>query len=79
LAVYPNPAHGSFTVQLPAKMPLLGLQLHLMDAVGRPVLRQEVTGTGLIKVPAEILPAGMYWLSVSGPQGYQARQRVVLE
>jgi hypothetical protein len=79
LAVYPNPAHGSFTVQLPAKMSLSGLQLHLMDAVGRPVLRQEVTGTGLIKVPTEILPAGMYWLSVNGPQGYQARQRVVLE
>ena len=79
LTVYPNPARGSFTVQLPANIPLSGLRLQLLNAVGRTVLRQEASATGTIKIPVETLPMGLYWLHVSGPQGYQARQRVVLE
>jgi len=79
LVVYPNPARSSFTVQLPANRPLLGWQLHLVDAVGRTVLQQQVPAPATIQVAEETLPRGLYWLRLSGPQGYQARQRVVLE
>ena len=78
LGVYPNPARGSFTVQLAADTPRAGLQLNLVDMVGRTVWHQA-SATMPFQVPAESLPAGVYWLRLSGPQGYQATQRVVLE
>ncbi|GGF23307.1 T9SS type A sorting domain-containing protein [Hymenobacter cavernae] len=78
LRVYPNPARSSFTVQLALNMPPSGLQLHLVDAVGRKVLRHALTAAS-VQVPTDTLPAGLYWLRVSGPQGYQATQRIVLE
>ncbi|WP_324672557.1 T9SS type A sorting domain-containing protein [Hymenobacter sp. GOD-10R] len=77
--VYPNPAQGSFTVQLPADAPSVGLQLQLVDALGRSVLRQQLPAATVVNVSVGAVPAGLYWLRLSGPPSYQATQRIVLE
>ncbi|GAB2959304.1 hypothetical protein GCM10027048_28320 [Hymenobacter coalescens] len=64
LSVFPNPAHSTATVQLPA---LSGATtLVLMDAQAREVYRQQVRlpALGTVKVPVHGLPAGMYQVRV---------------
>ncbi len=76
--VFPNPAHGDFTVRLPDAAPPAGVQLELVNVLGRVVFQQALPAAAQVTVPAGTMPAGLYWVRLRGPQGYQATQRVVL-
>jgi hypothetical protein len=64
VAVYPNPSHGSFSVELPA-LKSSTVQLRLFDALGRPVLTRilPLSATGAtLPVPTTGLAPGLYTL-----------------
>jgi hypothetical protein len=73
IEVYPNPAHHTIRVELPAGTP--NAPVTLLDAVGRTV-RTWSTSAPVLSV-AE-LPRGIYTLRVRLPQG-PATRRIVLE
>ena len=80
LAVYPNPAHGQFTVQLPggAGHATLTLRNSLGQLVGQRLLTLAPGGT-TAPVATAGLPAGIYTLRVETAGQAPAVRRVVLE
>lgn len=78
-ALFPNPATGSFTLQLPATAPHLGLHLQLLDATGRLVWQQQLAAPtdGRLLVAPGVRP-GLYLARLQGPTGYLQTQRLVL-
>ncbi len=76
--VFPSPAHGELTVQLPEATPRAGWQLELLNVLGRVVWQQALPAATPATVPTARMPAGLYWVRLRGPQGYEAVQRVVL-
>ncbi|GAB3573869.1 T9SS type A sorting domain-containing protein [Hymenobacter daeguensis] len=56
--LYPNPAHGTATVRLPAGAPRLALTL--TDALGRTVRRYPAPATAQAELDLRGLPAGTY-------------------
>lgn len=74
--VYPNPTEGELTVELPTAMhgPI---DVRVMDALGREVLRQRMAGGSLsrVVVNAGALPAGSYTGQLLG--GSHARFRFI--
>lgn len=79
LAVYPNPAHGSATVRLPAAAGRPVATLTLLDALGRVVRRQPVTlaAEATAELPLHGLPAGLYRLHLLAGQQQASRSLVV--
>lgn len=77
VALYPNPAHGSFTVQLPAA--LGPVQAELLNALGQ-VVRRPAAGLAGGSFPVETsgLAAGVYTLRLQVGGAALAR-RVVVE
>ncbi|MBF9223662.1 PQQ-dependent sugar dehydrogenase [Hymenobacter ruricola] len=70
--VFPNPAQGTATVQLPA----LVARLTLQDVLGRPVREfRPASATAVLDVSS--LPAGTYWVQAEGPGGRATRKLVV--
>jgi hypothetical protein len=65
VSVYPNPAHGSFMVQLPGVANAPSVQAELLNVLGQVVRRQSASlpagGTTLL-LPAAGLPPGVYTL-----------------
>ena len=81
LAVFPNPAHASFTVSLPALGAARTAQLELVNTLGQRVRQQTLVltaGGTQAAVDASSLPAGIYLLRVQAG-GETAVTRVVLE
>lgn len=74
LLVYPNPAHGQFTIRVPHSLRPTALQpeatLQLYDAVGKLVLEQKpiISADGELTVTTEHLPPGLYSLHLSFKQ-----------
>ncbi|HEX8349386.1 MAG TPA: T9SS type A sorting domain-containing protein [Hymenobacter sp.] len=77
LSVYPNPAHGRFTVRMPKHA---NLRLSLLDGTGHLVLTQLLSASP-VDVPVEIgqQPVGLYLLRLEGPNGYLSTARILLE
>jgi hypothetical protein len=71
-AFYPNPAHGSATLRLPAGAPRLPLTL--TDALGRTVRRYPAPATAEAVLDLRGLPAGAYVLRCG-----QVSQRLAVE
>ena len=75
--LYPNPAHGQFTVVVPAALrPAAAGTLQLYNAVGQLVLEQplHLSATGEQAVDVARLPSGLYTLRLalsSGPTTYK--------
>jgi hypothetical protein len=78
LAVFPNPAHGQVTVQLPAAAN--GAQVLLTDLSGRTVLAQPLAGgtKATLSLPAS-LGTGTYLLKVQGAGVASKPQRLVVQ
>jgi hypothetical protein len=75
IALYPNPAHASFTVQLP---PAFGpAQAELLNALGQVVRRPAAAGPSF-SVATDGLAPGIYTLRLVSGAGTLAR-RVVVE
>jgi hypothetical protein len=62
LSVYPNPASGSFFVQLPASD---DFSLKLINTSGATVLDQQLTNTSIALVECGELSAGIYILQIT--------------
>jgi|JI10StandDraft_1071094.scaffolds.fasta_scaffold52092_2 hypothetical protein len=75
LQPYPNPAGGTFTLELPLKAPA---PLELLDAIGRVVHTQLLRPGTHSHTVQSALPAGVYLLRVQEAQGVR-RGRVVVE
>lgn len=74
--LYPNPAHGTATLVLPAKLEATAATLH--DALGRTVRCYTLPASAELH-PLDVngLPAGVYALRVASAQGAVVRRLVV--
>ena len=72
----PNPAKGDVVVTLTGVEQPHDATLHVSDASGREVLRQEVSAA-VQHVDLATLPAGVYFVTLSTPQG-DSVQRLIL-
>lgn len=78
--LFPNPAHGSFTLQLPAVPGAAAAQLTLLDALGQVVRRQTAAlpaAGARVAFDARGLAAGVYTLRI-GAGAEQLNRRVLL-
>ena len=73
-ALYPNPGHGTVRVAGPAFR-----HATVLDALGRPVWEQPAPDAGRPELPLENLPAGLYLVRLTLPDGRQMHQRLILE
>ncbi|MBF9224277.1 T9SS type A sorting domain-containing protein [Hymenobacter ruricola] len=71
-ALFPNPAHGTATLRLPASTPRQGITL--TDALGRPVRQYPAPATPEAELDLRGLPAGVYVVRCG-----QLSQRLVVE
>ncbi|GAB3575079.1 hypothetical protein GCM10027345_09890 [Hymenobacter daeguensis] len=75
VALYPNPAHDTFRVQLPAG--LVPTQAELLDALGQ-VVRRPAIGSSSFRVETSGLAPGLYTLRLRAG-GTALARRVVVE
>lgn len=68
----PNPAHASVTLTLDLP-PAEGTTLTVFDGMGREVMRQPLRQR-VTQIATSALAAGVYTLTVSGPQGTASRR-----
>lgn len=68
----PNPAHGSVNLTL-SHTPAEGTTLTVFDGMGREVLRQPLREQ-VTRIATSGFAAGVYTLTVSGPQGTASRR-----
>lgn len=74
IRVYPNPAGGQVTVDLPGVEGVKVITLY--DATGALVYRREMGGY-TITLPLRGLPSGVYQLVIGGANGWQLRREVM--
>ena len=80
VSLYPNPAHGSATVAVPAVPGVALATAVLRDALGREVRRQSASVTaagGIFELNLNGLPAGLYALQLALGEQLLTRQLVV--
>lgn len=79
VAVYPNPAHGTFNVSFTAKSNE-AITLELIGFDGRVVWQNQTvtqTGTNAISVPNLNLPSGIYMVRIKTPVGDIGRKLMI--
>ncbi|WP_273445716.1 T9SS type A sorting domain-containing protein [Neolewinella agarilytica] len=71
--IYPNPAPDQVTLEVSARQPAEDLRLEVIDPAGRTLTASRVralnTGLNQIDVPLTDLPAGHYFVRLSGSTG----------
>jgi hypothetical protein len=72
--LYPNPAHGTVTINGPAFA-----RATLLDAVGRTVWEQPAAQAGNTTLPLPSLPAGVYTVRLTLTDGRTVGRRLMLE
>ncbi|MBX2906979.1 MAG: T9SS type A sorting domain-containing protein [Taibaiella sp.] len=75
MVVKPNPARGSFEVSLPGARGQYMIAVH--DVLGHEMTSQTVTATSQV-IDASGWAAGTYFVSVSGSDGFSARQVIAI-
>lgn len=69
MKIYPNPARGSFYLELPA--PVSEPEIVLIDQWGRTFpLRSQLRRAGTYRIEQPTLPAGIYWINVRTDRGW---------
>ena len=71
-ALVPNPAHGFVTLTL-ENIPVDGVVLTIHDGAGREVVRRVISER-VTRIETEGLAAGVYTVTMSGPQGVATRR-----
>jgi len=79
LAVYPNPAHGRATIQLPALPGATTATLTVLDALGRTLRIQPAALNAKAELDLAGLPAGLYAVRVQAGGSTTATRRLVVE
>ncbi|WP_201983345.1 T9SS type A sorting domain-containing protein [Hymenobacter rubidus] len=72
--IYPNPTRGSVTVEGPAFA-----RAAVVDAVGRTVWEQPAAQAGQAALLLPVLPAGLYTVRLTLPDGRTASRRLAIE
>ncbi|WP_369811021.1 T9SS type A sorting domain-containing protein [Hymenobacter aranciens] len=78
--LYPNPAHGTATLVLPAALRgAQATQVQVLDNLGRPVLSRSLTaaGAGTLELPLGQLVPGVYTVQARTAVGLVAKKLVV--
>ena len=75
-ALMPNPATGTVRCMVPEEGFAAGT-LTLHDAAGKEVLRQKIARPGTHDIDISALPAGVYFATLSTPQGTSTRRLAV--
>ncbi|MDB5267731.1 MAG: hypothetical protein JWP58_771 [Hymenobacter sp.] len=78
LALFPNPAHGHATIQLPAIPGTATATLAVLDALGRTLRTQAAPANARTDLDLTGLPAGLYAVRVQAG-GSTATRRLVVE
>ena len=76
--VFPNPASGSFQLELAADLNLIGATASVLDGTGRLVKNVDQLTSGANRVEVGELPSGVYFVRVRLNSGGVAMRRVVL-
>ncbi|MDO7877403.1 Ig-like domain-containing protein [Hymenobacter sp. ASUV-10] len=76
VAVFPNPAHKAVFVELPATLSRSAVTVTLVDALGRSVLTQKLTGTST-QLSLEGVAAGVYAVRLQTAQGTVTKKLTV--
>jgi len=71
--VFPNPSHGSYTVEFEEPMNINDIQLN--GLAGNVILRQQINNQAQIKI--KDLPAGIYFLSITGKDGRRTTVKII--
>lgn len=80
LAVWPNPTAGAFTIYRAGENPAQTLHLTLYDALGRPCASATLEkNIKELRMDANGLPSGPYWLSTQSEQGNAWAIKVLIE
>jgi len=66
VVAYPNPAIEGVWIALPETSPVL---LRLYNSIGQVVWERKAEGDGLIYIPRQGLPGGVYRMQVQGVMG----------
>ena len=78
VALYPNPATTSVTVELPAALRQSPVLATLLDGLGRVVIRQKLpAGAGVHQLPLLAVPAGLYLLRLQTEAGVVVKKLLV--
>jgi len=80
VSVYPNPAHGTATLVLPAALRgAQATQVQVLDNLGRPVLTRSLAaaGAGSLELPLGQLAPGVYTVQAKTAVGLVAKKLVV--
>lgn len=80
VSLYPNPAHGNITVQIPAELATRPVAAAMLNALGQVVWQQVLPGTAAgvqATLPLSQLAAGVYTLRLELTGGTVAKRVVV--
>jgi len=77
VGLYPNPAHGTVRLLLPAELAKQRLQVRLFNALGQVVLTQNLAIQAAPELVLPELAAGIYSLQLSTNQGLVAKRLLV--
>ncbi len=76
--VYPNPTSGNFNIVLPNSQPQ-AMVVKIYNSLGQLVRSTDLAaGTGSVWIPASRWAAGVYWISISGDQGFEEIRRIII-
>lgn len=75
LRMYPNPTGGPFTIS--GLEALEGASLNLLDATGRVLEAQQITGQNRVQWQLDRLPAGMYLLRIEHETGVINKKLII--
>jgi hypothetical protein len=74
LRLFPNPAHDMVTVELSSRHEDATCHIDILDVSGRQLMRRTVSGATAYPLGIGHLPAGIYLLRVTTPDGIATRQ-----
>jgi hypothetical protein len=72
--LFPNPAHDMVAVELSSQHSAAPCQIALIDASGRQLAQHSFAGSTVYQFSVASLPAGIYLLRVTTPDGVATRQ-----
>ncbi|OUJ73539.1 FG-GAP-like repeat-containing protein [Hymenobacter crusticola] len=77
VSVYPNPAHTSVRLLLPAELAKQRLQIQFVNTLGQTVLTQTLGAQASPEVPLAPLSAGIYSVQIRATQGIVTKRLVI--
>jgi hypothetical protein len=77
VSLYPNPAHGSVRLRLPAELATQRLPVRVLNNLGQTVLAQTLAAQAAPELPLASLAAGLYTLQLQTNLGLVTKRLVI--